>query len=305
MKINLKTILCATDFSETSDRASVFAAAMAAEFKARLLVAHVIDVGAGAMYGEAFIDPADLKARLENYAYEHLEGVIGKRVADWEPLIALGRPAEELSRLAGSEGVDLAVTATHGRSGLERFILGSVTERLMHTLPCPLLVVPNAPDARPFSGFKKILVGTDFSPDSTLAVDFGFSLAQEFEAEMFLTHVIEPDLFHGLLGAGTQKKKEKDRHQRQDLRDKLLKDLAELIPAHAVNWCHPHTTLLAGQPHEELIKYAVINDLDLIVLGVHGRGFVENLLVGSTTDRVIRTGPCPVLSVRPLHPHGG
>ena len=301
MKVNLKTILCATDFSETSDRAAVFAAAMAAEFKARLIVAHVIDVGAGAMYGEAFIDPADLKARLENYATEHLDSVIGDRIDEWEPMIALGRPAEELSRLAGSEGVDLAVAATHGRSGLERFVLGSVTERMMHTLPCPLLVVPNAPDARPFSGFKKILVGCDFSPDSTLAVEFGFSLAQEFEAELFLTHVIEPDLFHGLLGAGGHKT---DRHQREELRDKLLKDLADLIPPHAVNWCHPHTTLLAGQPHEELIKYAVINDLDLIVLGIHGRGFVENLLVGSTTDRVIRTGPCPVLSVRPLHPGG-
>ena len=301
MKVNLKTILCATDFSETSDRAAVFAAAMAAEFKARLLVAHVIDVGAGAMYGEAFIDPADLKARLENYATEHLDSVIGDRIDEWEPMIAMGRPAEELSRLAGSEGVDLAVTATHGRSGLERFVLGSVTERLMHTLPCPLLVVPNTPDARPFTGFKKILVGCDFSSDSTLAVEFGFSLAQEFEAELYLTHVIEPDLFHGLLGSGSHKT---DRHQREELRDKLLKDLADLIPAHAVNWCHPHTTLLAGQPHEELIKYAVINDLDLIVLGVHGRGFVENLLVGSTTDRVIRTGPCPVLSVRPLHPSG-
>jgi nucleotide-binding universal stress UspA family protein len=57
---------------------------------------------------------------------------------------------------------------------------------------------------------------------------------------------------------------------------------------------------LAGHPHQELTKYAVVQRMDLIVLGVRGHGLVETLLVGSTTDRVVREAPCPVLTVRPI-----
>ena len=72
-----------------------------------------------------------------------------------------------------------------------------------------------------------------------------------------------------------------------------------MVPEEARTWCNPVTALLAGQPHEELIKYAVVNDIDLIVLGVRGHSLVETLFVGSTTDRVLRRAPCPVLSVQP------
>ena len=65
------------------------------------------------------------------------------------------------------------------------------------------------------------------------------------------------------------------------------------------DWCTPKTILLAGHPHEELTKYAVVNEIDLIVLGVRGHSLVETMFVGSTTDRVVREAPCPVLSVRP------
>lgn len=73
-----------------------------------------------------------------------------------------------------------------------------------------------------------------------------------------------------------------------------------MVPEDARDWCKPKVTLLGGQPHEELTKYAVVNNLDLIVLGVRGQSLVEKLFVGSTTDRVIRRAPCPVLSVRPM-----
>jgi nucleotide-binding universal stress UspA family protein len=71
-----------------------------------------------------------------------------------------------------------------------------------------------------------------------------------------------------------------------------------MVPEEARAWCTPVPTLLAGAPHEELTKYAVVNDIDLIILGVRGHGLVETVLVGSTTDRVIRRAPCPVLSVQ-------
>jgi len=183
------------------------------------------------------------------------------------------------------------ITATHGRSGLTRFLLGSVTERLLRTLTCPLLVVrsPEHDFVAPAGDqieLRRVLVGCDFSPDSSLALQHALSLAQEFEAELHLMHVLEPST--GLA-----------EELQRSLMDALQQRLSALIPEAAQTWCRVTTTLSVGQPHEELSQYAVNHDIDLIVLGVRGHSLVERLLVGSTTDRVLRQAPCPVLSVHP------
>ncbi|MEW5723537.1 MAG: universal stress protein [Thermodesulfobacteriota bacterium] len=302
MKVQLNTIICTTDFSDLANQAVPYALALAQEYKAKLYVCHVIDLPAAAMYGEALVDPQEIQLQIENYAQEQVGRMVGQRPVDWEPLITVGHPAEEIARLAGEKKVGLVIAATHGRSGLQRLILGSVTERLMRTLPCPLLVSPDpAAGLKKEVRFRRLLVGCDFSQDSDLAVEYGLHLAQEFQAELHLAHVIEPTLLKDMLRPGSAP----DTEIRQGLRDRLNEDLAGLIPEEAHNWCDCKTSLLAGQPHEELTKYAVIHDVDLIVLGVHGRGFVELLLVGSTTDRVIRMAPCPVLAVRPMESETG
>jgi nucleotide-binding universal stress UspA family protein len=93
---------------------------------------------------------------------------------------------------------------------------------------------------------------------------------------------------------------ELEEKRQQDLRYQLYDKLKNMVPEEARNWCNPLTTLLAGQPYEELTKYAVLYNIDLIVLGVRGHSLVEKLFVGSTTDRVVRQATCPVLTVRPI-----
>ena len=77
-------------------------------------------------------------------------------------------------------------------------------------------------------------------------------------------------------------------HLKEKLQSKVPPDLKDRVAVE----------VLAGHPHEELNKFAILTRLDLIVMGVHGRGFIENLMVGSTTDRLIRLGQFPVLAVR-------
>ena len=299
MKVHLKTIICATDLSDFSNQSIPYAVALAREFKARLYVCHVIDLPAVSMYGEGMVNPQEIQNTLEEYVDHKITELVGEPPLDWEPLVALGNPASEVTRLARRCDADLALTATHGRSGLPRLVLGSVTERLMHSLPCPLLVVPGrsedlAPPSTEKISFKRILIGCDFSPDSDLAWEYGLSLAQEFEAELHLAHVLEDKLYRNLLEKDFMSGKISD-----DVRDQAMGRLQELIPEEAGLWCSPVTTLLAGQPYEELTKYAVLKRMDLIVLGVRGHSLTEALLVGSTTDRVIRMAACPVLSVSP------
>jgi nucleotide-binding universal stress UspA family protein len=213
----------------------------------------------------------------------------------WEPLIAIGQPAAEIARLVEEKGIDLVITSTRGHSGLKRLILGSVTQRLMRTLSCPLLAVQSPEDG--FIGkdadgirLKKILVGCDFSTDAVLSLDYGLSLAQEFEAELHLIHVSEPPAYREFMSPA---------EQAQDMvhTDVFKEKLEELVPPEARNWCSLQVVVLRGQPHEELVAYAVTQSMDMIVMGVRGYGLMKSLLLGSTTDRVVRRSPCPVLTV--------
>jgi nucleotide-binding universal stress UspA family protein len=301
VRVQLKSIICTTDFSDTSNYAVSYGIALAKEFSAKLYLCHVIDLPSTGMYGDIVSYPVGQQDRIINYAHGYLSRLVGDVPIDWEPLVTMGHAATEVARLAKEKCVDLAVSATHGRSGLKRIVLGSVTGRLLRTLPCPLLVVRNQGHsfvATPTQEIKlqRILVGCDFSHDSNLAFQFGLSLAQEFQSELHLVHVIPPYLYEDLV----KRAGEPEEAFQHDLRDRLIENLNNMVPEEARHWCSPQTVLAAGQPHEELIKYSVVHDVNLIVLGVRGHGMVESILVGSTAVRVARGAPCPVLVVRPM-----
>ena len=298
MRVQFKNILCATDFSDFSNHTISYGVALAKEFEAKLFVSHVIDLSSVAIYGEFQLDPVGQQNRIVEDADAQLKELTGDQPISWEPLITVGKPADEISRAVEEKDIDLVITATRGRAGLKRIILGSVTERLMRTLTCPLLVV-NSPEHKFVSvadqaiKIKKILVGCDYSPDSGQALNHALSLAQEFQAELHLVHVIEPPTQPGLHKEDTPVSEE----IQQDYRDILTRKLKEMVPAEARLWCTPQTDLLEGQPYEEIVTYAESKNIDMIVLGVRGHGLVKTLFLGSTTDRVVRRSPCPVLSV--------
>jgi len=298
MRVQFKKILCATDFSDFSNHTINYGVALAKEFGAKLFVSHVIDLSSVAIYGEFQLDPVGQQNRIMEDADAQLKELTGDQPISWEPLITVGKPADEISRVVEEKDIDLVITATRGRSGLKRIILGSVTERLMRTLTCPLLVV-NSPEHKFISAadqaikIEKILVGCDFSPDSGQALKHALSLAQEFQAELHLAYVIEPPTQTDLHKEVTPASED----IQQDYRDLLTRKLKEMVPAEARYWCTPQTGLLEGQPYEEIVTYAESNDIDIIVLGVRGHGLVKTLFLGSTTDRVVRRSPCPVLSV--------
>jgi len=300
MRIQLKNILCTTDFSDLSNHAVPYGIRLAKEFGATLYVCHVIDTTPMAAYGEAVIQWVDQQKAITEYAQEQLSLLIDEQTLDVEQLITVGHPVDEITRLANEKQIDLAITATHGRSGLKRVVLGSVTERLIQTLPCPLMSVrsPEKAVALPRDreiSIHKILVGCDFSADSLLSLEYALSLAQEFESELHLVHVIEPPIYKNLFKQAVKSSED----LRESLREPLDAMLNKMIPEEAHHWCRHQTALLAGEPHEQLTQYALVNEMDLIILGIRGHSLVESLLVGSTTDRVIRQAQCPVLSVRP------
>jgi nucleotide-binding universal stress UspA family protein len=293
MKVSFRNILCTTDLSDHSNTAIAYGAALAKEFNAKLYVGHVVDLTAMVAYGEVLFTPVEIQEKTVAYAEEQIERNMRAAAVEWEALVSVGHPADEIARMVSEHAIDLVVSATQGRSGLKRVILGSVTGRLMRSLGCPFLIVRNLENSRGLM-FKRIMVGCDFSEDSNLAFDYGLSLAQEFESELHLVHVMETadykDLIKGEKGVDVETPDHKAKKEQ----------LRRMLPEESYNWCHPKLVLLAGRPFEEITKYALFNQMDLIVLGIRGHNLIETLLAGSTTDRVSRQSPCPVLSVCPM-----
>ena len=301
MRVKLDKIICATDFSDLSNHAVYYGASLAREYDSKLFLCHVIDLSSATMYGEATYAFESQLTHMEDYAHKRMKRIMEKYDVDWEPLVTIGSAADEITRLAQENEVDLAITATRGRSGLKRLVLGSVTEHVMRSLPCPLLTVHGSDNAPPLTKdheikFGRILVGCDFSSDSNLALEYGLGLAQEYQADLYLVHVLEPPSYKDLPKSvhGAREEIGKSLHK------KLKDQLEELVPEEAYNWCKPKTRLLSGVAQEELVKFANIQDIDLVIMGVRGHSLIESMFVGSTTERVMRKAGCAVMSVRPI-----
>ncbi len=292
----LSAVVCATDLSEGSNKALPIAASLASRHGSKLIIAHIIDLPAVTPYGETMVDPQELRGRVEQSAKAQITDILSHcDPVDWELNIAIGYPAKEILQIVEEAGADLVVAATHTRSGIERLLLGSVSRKLMHTLNVPFLIVPGDMSMEQINRkVESILIACDFSPDSANAVSWAIDFAQAFEAKLTLATVIEPSQLSQILKLDPQKE-----HSMADtLQADLHKKLRETVSESDFTSVHPETVVLAGQPHEELNKYAILNHVDLIVMGVHGRGFIENILVGSTTDRLVRLGEFPVMAVR-------
>jgi nucleotide-binding universal stress UspA family protein len=300
MKIHFQRILCATDLSDFSNSAVIQAVGMAKEFGARLTICHVIDLPLVTMHGAAFVYQEEQIDEMRESALDQIRNLVKGGELEWEAIVETGPVSSTLCRLATEKQADLAIVSTHGRTGIRRLFLGSVTERLLRTIGCPLLVVtPPDKAGRVESqfkgfGFKQILVGCDFSADSDRAVQFGLSLAQEFEAVIHLVHVVETFVYRDAMLPEAEMA---DAYTETSA--SLRKRLEALVPEEAHNWCQVEFACEDGKPFQALKSYAENHAVDLIVLGVRGHSLVETLLLGSTTDRVIRNVACPVLSVCP------
>jgi len=328
MRIQPKKIMCAVDFSDFSHLILSYGRALASEFDATLYVCHVLsDMVMLSSHGQAYIASKQVAdERLEN-TKANLGNLVKEHGINAKVIVSQGHPADEITHIARDNAIDIVIAATHGGSGIKRFLIGSVTDRLVKTLTCPLLVLHTLENHPCFPDLFKvpmdrILVGCDFSRESGLAFEYGLSLAQEFQAELHLVHVVKPakhielitadyikiqegdylgwnrsdflELQKKTIGEGADEKWKK----RNNLLSRIEGQLSHMVPEESRNWCTPVITMVEGEPYKELIHYAKTKKMDMIVLGVHGHNLLEQFLVGSTTDRVISRANCPVLAVR-------
>jgi nucleotide-binding universal stress UspA family protein len=289
--LEIKRILCPVDFSEFPATAYEYAHSFARHYKAKLFIQHVAEPFVSISHrliSQPVIDQVyahqveDAKEKIRELEARH-------RLDEVEHEIVLdrGAAADRILEFTVSEKMDLIAMGTHGKRGLDRVTLGSVTERVLRKAHCPVLAVPRlgqelmAAGAEPVQ-LRKMLYCTDFSEDSPRALEYALLLACKYKAGLSLLHVVE---------RASEKKLESER---QD----ALQRLEAAIPEN-VSTCAPVVpSVRAGKPYEQILEHAAETDSDLIIMGVRGRSAVNLALFGSTTHRVIQLGSRPVLVVR-------
>lgn len=289
--IKVERILCPIDLSTESNEAPRYAIALARAFKAELILlycrkpASVVEWATGSNAARLF----------EQMLYTHLDANELKAL-NWTPAIAEG---DDVGRTilaeASKRRADLIVMRSRRRPHAAA-LLGSTAETVSRDAPCPVLVVHQ--DEREWVGLsagdidlKRVLVTSDFSPDSQLALNYGIALAEEYQTELHFLHVLDQE--------------EQDQPEfawaRVDVESRYAdaaRRLQEAIPKDAPLWCKVVTSVRWGNAAEEILSYAKEHEIDLICIGVRRPGFDLNKLFGSTTEHVLRRAECPILVAR-------
>lgn len=298
-KIDIRRIVCPTDFSAFSGRAFERAVAMAAWYQAALTVLHVLPDTVVPSSELAYMGNPML---LDPTLREAIQGDLSLLVAPARRAglhaageLREGKPATEIVRVARELPADLIVMGTHGRSGFQRWVLGSVAETVLRRAPCPVLTVrAHAAEQPGPMFFKRILCATDFSPASEAAVGYAASLADEADGCLLLVHVLDR------LGAGSRPGAGADGDSRRpDFECAARAQLRRALPPEAREWCLTEEIVTCGKVAPEILRLAAEREAGLIVMGVHGRSLLDLMAFGSVTHQVVGEAVCPVLTVRP------
>ena len=287
-RIALQNVLFATDFSPFSENALPYAVAIAKQYDGKVFAVHAVSASAfnkvpAATWPVAIDDESKHDQWQVDRLNQELAGV------PHEVLMKVGDVWQVLSKLIKQAGIDLLVLGTHGRTGMSKILMGSVAEEIFRQAQCPVLTVGPEVRARNAEAvrFKKILFATDFSDASKAGLRYAFSLAEENQATISLLHCIEePETGSVDLDANAAF---------------IKRQLEELVPNDARNWCNTRCFVEYGEHAEAILAFAKKEHFDLIVMGVRaatGSPEMATHLANRTAHTIVAHAACPVLTVR-------
>ena len=288
--IKLEKLLLSTDGSEFSEGAIREAIDIAKICSSKLFVVSVVETNP-----EFEALAPQIVEKFENETREHLESVksrASKEGVDCETIAHHSdEPFKSIVEDAAKKQVDMVVMGRRGRTGLKRLLMGSVTAKVIGHALCKVLVVPRAARVE----FKNILVATDGSKHSDVAVSEAIGIAKRCGSKLTVISVVPSESISPLdiVRSDMQHKlvAEEDRLTAERNINKV-KELAEKEGVQA------DTLIFAGRPYEVIVNTAKEKNADLIVVGSHGRTGLSRLMMGSVTERVIGHADCAVLVVK-------
>lgn len=314
--IKLKRILCPVDLSKPSLLALKFANAIAGRYRSSLTVIHVLqnphaDIPGDTTGAFSFGEIVDL------YKEERQEEIIdvlkqkGGHATDFDIIFKEGSPYDQIAETAKKIKADMIVMSSCTNKSHGAFI-GCTTERTVRLAPCPVLSVQISHDEEKQKELeelddlmdtspnvkRKILLPTDFSDHSVLASRYAMSLAKEYNAELIVLHVIE-NVAELSLTSGVDLP---GYNTASIYYDELLETAQERIKDISYEALKQDINvsdqILYGNPRHEIIDVAEAEQVDMIVMGTHGRKGFSRFINGSVAEAVVRNASCSVLSVK-------
>lgn len=290
-------IMVPVDFSEHSTLAFGHARLIASAFGAELQLVHVVEqvvhshpsfwsaepALADELHQQSLRSAERLVAELARAHADELGQVVQARVVSGSLPGALADDATE-------SGIDLIVLSTHGRTGFARWLMGSVSERLLRVAPCSVLVVRGS-SRPPAAMLRRVLVAVDLSEHSRRALQVAALVAERFAASLEVLHVWAVPFY---ADEGTGRAGLLDR-----MRDTARAELDAFLDASALPAVVSiERSIVSGAPTTAISEHAASQQPDLLVLGTHGYGGVKRMVLGSVAEALARYAACATLVVR-------
>lgn len=278
-------ILVPTDGSDHAEAALEYAMDIAERFDSTVVPCHVVD--------SRFLENAphyDTVLADGERLLDSVEAQLAEAAIPAEGSLATGVPHTAILDHVDDRDVDLIVMGSHGRTGAERFLLGSVTEKVLRQSDVPVLTVKPRDDGTVSFPCTDVLVPTDGSDGATAALDPAIALADAYEANLHTLSVVDvmalgPDVRTDVIMEGLE-----------EAAHAAVETVAERATARGLS--DVTRTVEVGYPYTEIQAYVEEHEVDLVVMGTHGRSGISRYLLGSVTEKLVRTCPVPVMTVR-------
>jgi nucleotide-binding universal stress UspA family protein len=282
--VHVRNILFATDFSECSRRAIPYVTSLARKFGSSVHLCHVAtpsQLTTGAPEVAPSLDESERQTSAEE-----LNEIVRRpefKGLNVKTILACGILRDELITVIHDNKIDLIVVGTHGRTGIRRSALGSAAEQICRIASCPVLTVGPNIVLNDLTLFRRILVPTDFSEESTKILPHVLDIAREYGATITLLRVIPPDAAVGI--------------DAKILAESLSQTLQKVFVQEGLEH-RPQFLIEVGHPAEAILRVAEKNKSGLIAIGIR-RAFAPGIqLHSATVDQVMVGASCPVLTCR-------
>jgi nucleotide-binding universal stress UspA family protein len=294
--MKIKKVLVPTDFSLAANAALPHALKIARTYKAEVSILHVASLHSDDPNLPEYqqLDEGSYREYIEkslgevSQALESSQKVTTKVVREVAPATGILDFIEE-------KGIDLTVMGTHGHSALTQFFLGSVAERVVRHASCPVLTV--AQDRKEYRNdpdYQSILIAFDFSEHSKKAAREASKMASLYGARIQALYVVEQEVHPAFY----LKWKESMFRELPQIAEEAKESLRSVLGEEGLEKIDVHVEIGEKKAHTEINEFVRANQVDLIVMGTHGLSGLDRMLLGSTTERVVRTAPCPVLTFK-------
>jgi len=208
-----------------------------------------------------------------------------------------GKPAVRISECATERNADLIVVGRQGQTGVGRRLLGGVTEKILNRSEVPVFVVPDG-DSGSTNGYSRLLVPTDGSNNAEAAIPHGAAIGQHHGSDVHVLNVADLQAAGGMFDAGGVDTEFVDRLEERgrEAVEKVSGRIEEAAPNATVMTATERTASYGGAA-ATIREYVEENEIDLIVMGSHGRSNIGRHVIGSVASSVLRTVDVPVLVV--------